>query len=317
MPDSPERMTEFARDVLAGMASSPKHLSSKYFYDDAGSWIFQEIMEMAEYYLTDAESEIFEKQAKEIADAISDADHFKIIELGAGDGSKTFHLLKELIGQRDSFVYTPVDISEEVVRQLRNNLVQQLEGLTIEPVIGDYFQVLGKPALADTRNVLFFLGSNLGNYDADRAEKLLKLFNNYLNPGGKLLIGLDLQKNPNTIRRAYDDEDGITARFNLNLLTRINRELGADFDLDKFDFYCHYNPTNGEVKSYLVSLEAQPVSICDQQFELAENELIWTELSKKYTLQEVDQLAESTGFKVERNYLDSKKYFVDSLWVKQ
>ena len=163
-----------------------------------------------------------------------------------------------------------------------------------------------------------FLGSNIGNYEDDKAEELLGLFNRNMKKGDKLLLGVDLKKNPIIIHNAYYDKHGITKRFNLNLLLRINRELEADFKIDDFDFYCHYNPATGEVKSYIVSLRTQSVDIkkLDVTINFDYNELIWTELSKKYNLQDIEDLATASNFKINNNFLDCKHLFADSLWEK-
>ena len=163
-----------------------------------------------------------------------------------------------------------------------------------------------------------FLGGNIGNYKAKEVKNLLGLFNRNMKNGDKLLVGIDLKKNPLIIHNAYFDPHGITKRFNLNLLIRMNRELGADFKLDDFDFYCHYNPATGEVRSYLVSLKEQMVNFSKIDFsvQLKQNELIWTELSKKYTLDEIEALANTSQFKLIDNFLDCKHHFTDSLWAK-
>ena len=308
----------FDKDILDGLTAPKKHLSSKYFYDDAGSRIFQEIMHMQSYYLTDSEFEILSLQAKQIVDALEFNVPFNIIEFGAGDGFKTFKLLEYLEKNNIAFHYIPIDISKEAIDMLTEKLKERLPNVSIKPKIGDYFKMLKELKQDSTPSLLLFLGSNIGNYSYDEATELLQLFNNNMKPKDKLLIGIDLKKNPITIHNAYFDKDGITKRFNLNLLLRINRELEADFKIDDFDFYCHYNPTNGEVKSYIVSLKKQQVYLkkLDKMIDFNQNELIWTELSKKYNLTDIEDLATKTGYSVATNFLDCKHYFTDSLWVK-
>lgn len=308
----------FDKDILDGLTAPKKHLSSKYFYDDAGSRIFQEIMHMQSYYLTDSEFEILSLQAKQIVDALEFNVPFNIIEFGAGDGFKTFKLLEYLEQNNIAFHYIPIDISKEAIDMLTEKLKERLPNVSIKPKIGDYFKMLKELKQDTTPSLLLFLGSNIGNYSYDEATELLQLFNNNMKPKDKLLIGIDLKKNPITIHNAYFDKDGITKRFNLNLLLRINRELEADFKIDDFDFYCHYNPTNGEVKSYIVSLKKQQVYLkkLDKMISFNQNELIWTELSKKYNLTDIEDLATKTGYSVVTNFLDCKHYFTDSLWVK-
>ena len=308
----------FAQDVLEGLNAPNKHLSSKYFYDDNGSRIFQEIMHMPEYYLTDSEFEILSLQAQQIFDHVGFDQPFNIIELGAGDGFKTFKLLEYLVNQEIDFHYVPIDISQEAIDSLSNKLLERLPNLSIQAKTGDYFEMLNDLKQNDTPSLLLFLGSNIGNYPQEPAGELLSLFHQNMKQGDKLLIGFDLKKNPLIIQKAYFDEGGVTKRFNLNLLLRINRELGADFKIDDFDFYSYYNPDTGDVKSYIVSLRTQKVYIksLDKTFDFKYDELIWTELSKKYSLEEIKSLATSNGFSIQQNFLDCKHYFVDSLWVK-
>ncbi|MFC5193816.1 L-histidine N(alpha)-methyltransferase [Bizionia hallyeonensis] len=308
----------FAKDVVAGLTAKEKHLSSKYFYDTNGSRIFQEIMNMPDYYLTDSEFEILSLQAKQIVDAVAFNKPFNIIELGAGDGFKTFKLLEYLVNEHIEFNYVPIDISQEAIDILSEKLHERLPELSIQPQVGDYFEILNEKFQGNTPNLLLFLGSNIGNYLKDDAIDLLKLFNNVMNSGDKLLIGMDLKKNPITIKNAYDDKEGITKRFNLNLLIRMNRELEADFKIDDFDFYCYYNPETGRVKSYIVSLKEQTVLFkkLNKTIQFNQNELIWTELSKKYSLSEIEKLATISGFKSKQHFLDCKHYFTDSLWEK-
>jgi dimethylhistidine N-methyltransferase len=308
----------FAQDVLEGLSAPNKHLSSKYFYDDNGSRIFQEIMHMPEYYLTDSEFEILSLQAQQIFNAVGFDQPFNIIELGAGDGFKTFKLLEYLVTQEVEFHYVPIDISQEAIDSLSQKLLDRLPNLSIQAKCGDYFEMLQDLKQSDTPSLLLFLGSNIGNYPTEKAHELLSLFRKNMKQGDKLLIGLDLKKNPLIIRKAYFDEAGITKRFNLNLLLRINRELGADFKIDDFDFYSYYNPDTGNVKSYIVSLRNQKVHIksLNKTFDFRYDELIWTEVSRKYSFEDIESLAETNGFSIQQNFLDCKHYFVDSLWVK-
>jgi len=308
----------FAQDVQEGLSAPNKHLPSKYFYDDNGSRIFQEIMHMPEYYLTDSEFEILSLQAQQIFEAVGFDQPFNIIELGAGDGFKTFKLLEYLVNQEIDFHYVPIDISQEAIDSLSNKLLERLPNLSIQAKRGDYFEMLKDLKQSGVPSLLLFLGSNIGNYLEKRANRLLSLFRENMKKGDKLLIGMDLKKNPLVIHRAYSDDTGITKKFNLNLLLRINRELGADFKIDDFDFYSYYNPDTGNVKSYIVSLRTQKVYIkaLDQTFDFHYDELIWTELSKKYSLDEIETLATTNGFTIQQNFLDCKHYFVDSLWEK-
>lgn len=308
----------FAQDVLNGLTAKNKSLPSKYFYDDNGSRIFQEIMNMPEYYPTNAEFEILSMQSKQIIQSLQFSGPFNIVELGAGDGFKTFKLLEYLVNNDVDFHYIPIDISQEAIDILTKNLHDRLPNLRIHPKVGDYFEILKDNRDSDYPSLLLFLGGNIGNYQENKAKELLQLFNKNMKVGDKLLIGFDLKKNPIVIHNAYYDKHGITKRFNLNLLLRINRELEADFKIDDFDFYCHYNPITGDVKSYLVSLRKQTVEIkaLNKSIDFDYDELIWTELSKKYSINEISNLAKATKFKLTSNFLDCKHYFTDSLWEK-
>lgn len=308
----------FAKNVLAGLTAKNKYLSSKYFYDNNGSRIFQEIMNMPEYYLTDAEFEILSIQSQQIVEALQFSKPFNIIELGAGDGFKTFKLLEFLLKNKIDFKYVPIDISQEAMDILTKRLKERLPELVIKPKVGDYFEILKVNKESDYPSLLLFLGSNIGNYKREKAIELLSLFNENMKKGDKLLIGFDLKKNPLIIHNAYFDSHDITKRFNLNLLLRINREFDADFKIDDFDFYCHYNPETGDVKSYIVSLRKQLVRIkkLNTSISFDYNELIWTELSKKYALSDIKDLAKESKFEHLNNFLDCKHYFSDALWEK-
>ena len=309
----------FAKDILKGLTAKHKYISSKYFYDDNGSRIFQEIMNMPDYYPTNAEFEILSMQSKQIVEALKFSGPFNIIELGAGDGFKTFKLLEYLVNNNVDFYYVPIDISQEAIDILTQQLKVKLPSLKIKPKVGDYFVILKGNRESDRQSLLLFLGGNIGNYQENEAKELLELFHKNMKVGDKLLTGFDLKKNPIIIQNAYFDKHGITKRFNLNLLIRINRELDADFKIDDFDFYSHYNPITGDVKSYIVSLRKQVVQLkaINETISFDYDELIWTELSKKYALEEIRDLAHNANFNENGNFLDCKHYFTDSLWEKR
>jgi L-histidine N-alpha-methyltransferase len=308
----------FAKDVHRGLSAPLKHISSKYFYDDIGSGIFQDIMKMPEYYPTACEFEILSLQGEQIINRLRFQEPFNIVEFGAGDGIKTRQLLKKLVSNGTDFSYVPIDISKKAIEELEANMLHHLPDLKMNSKIGNYFSMIEELAASHTPSLYLFLGGNIGNYEVNEVNGLLTQFNQSMRPGDKLLTGFDLQKNPATIRCAYDDPKGITKKFNINLLHRINRELGGNFKTNQFDFYSHYNPMNGEVRSYLVSLVAQRVHVqrMDKCYEFRQNELIWTELSKKYTLAEIESTAQQNGFQVVEHFLDCKHYFTDSLWEK-
>lgn len=306
----------FLNDVLNGLMSEKKFLSSKYFYDETGDRIFQQIMEMGEYYLTDAEMEILQHQTDELANVmVSNSDAFDLIELGAGDATKSVHLLKTLLSRNVEFSYLPIDISQHVIEDLEENLPKKLPDLKVQGLNGDYFAMVKKAkSLSGRRKILLFMGANIGNMDVAEAKEFCKALRNELSPEDLLIIGFDLKKNPRQILAAYDDAAGITKSFNLNLLSRINRELDGDFEVDQFDHYASYDPETGACKSYLVSLKDQVVNIGDETISFATNEHIYMEISQKYSLKEINDLAMETGFTPTADFFDHQKYFVDTVW---
>lgn len=309
---------DFLESVIEGLSSKKKRLSSRYFYDDEGSRIFKNIMQMPEYYLTDSEFEILEEQSEKIHQLIDFNVPFSIVELGAGDGQKTIQLLKYLSDNEVDFEYTPIDISAEALEMLSANITESLPDLAINPMVGDYFHMLSELKSEEKPMVVLFLGSNIGNFPLSNAQQFLKQIAKSMNEGDKLILGVDLQKNPNTIKKAYDDDSGYTRAFNMNLLQRINRELGGNFDLASWDFYSLYDPSSGEVRSYLISLKEQSVhvSAANKNFTFDRNELIYTELSRKYTLLEIESLGKVASLNLRGHVLDSKRYFSDSIFVK-
>ena len=308
----------FAKDIHQGLSAPVKHISSKYFYDDIGSVIFQDIMKMPEYYPTACEFEILSLQNAQIIEKLRFSEPFNIVEFGAGDGIKTRQLLKPLVENGVDFAYVPIDISKKAIEELEANMLDHFPELKIKPMIGNYFSMIEELASSETPSLFLFLGGNIGNYEMHEVQDLLTSFNKSMKAGDKMLTGFDLQKNPATIRNAYDDSQGITKAFNMNLLHRINRELGGNIKTNQFDFYSHYNPLNGEVRSYLVSLVTQKIHLqrIDKCYDFVQNELISTELSRKYTLAEIEAAAQNSGFQVLEHFLDCKHYFTDSLWVK-
>lgn len=312
-------LNQFAADVLAGLSSSPKYLSSKYFYDDEGSRLFQQIMKLPEYYLTGCEKEIFETQAPEIFQAFSDGGAgFDLIELGAGDGSKTAILVDQFLSRGADISYSPIDISHEALDALTAKFADEFPSLRMNARQGDYFNILRSVAGdGSRRKVLLFLGSNIGNFSREASVEFFRQLRGVMTTNDLLFVGFDLQKDPHVIAAAYDDPEGVTARFNLNLLTRINRELGGDFDIEKFAHYANYRPIEGSARSYLVSRERQTVHIAalGRDFEFAQWEAVFMEISQKYSLQAIETLAADSGFRIVHNFFDSRRYYCDSLWT--
>jgi dimethylhistidine N-methyltransferase len=309
----------FAEDVRKGLSASPKSLSSKYFYDDEGSRIFQEIMKLPEYYLTRCEFEIFRDQAAKIYEAFKNENaQFDLIELGPGDGSKTAVLIDYFLKQSADFAYLPIDISAEALRILSEDFRTRFPDLIIKEKNGDYFRVLEtlKESQTGRTKIVFFLGSNIGNFRKDESIDFFQRLSAAMSKDDLLFIGFDLQKDPRIILRAYDDPAGVTGSFNLNLLERMNRELDADFAVENFMHYASYHPTDGAARSYLISREKQDVRIgvLGQSFSFEQWEPIYMEISQKYSLAMINELAEKSGFRVIENFFDSKRYYTNSLW---
>jgi L-histidine Nalpha-methyltransferase len=312
------KTAQFYDDVMTGLKSSPKYLNSKYFYDANGDKLFQHLMSCEEYYPTNCELEIFSEKTGEICKAIiGDGDAFDLIELGAGDAMKSTYLLLYLLERGARFSYLPIDISENVMAYLNVTLPVTLPGLELTGLNGEYFDMLEKAAsISNKRKVVMFLGSNIGNMQVDEAECFCRDLRNHLSPGDMLLIGFDLKKNPKTILAAYNDKEGITKRFNLNLLERINRELNADFDITKFDHYPIYDPETGACKSYLVSTEDQQVKINGAEtIYFLKDECIFMEISQKFTVPQTEQMAHRAGFKPVHRFYDSREWFIDVIWM--
>lgn len=307
-----------AKEIMEGLRSEPKYIRSMYFYDDEGDKLFQSIMNMPEYYLTDCEFEIFDQQAEDILKAIApNQKPFNLIELGAGDGSKTEVLLRRFLDAGAEFTYCPIDISPGILAQLEEKMSASLPELTIHTMAGDYFELMkGQVAQFEGRNVYLFLGSTLGNYSPERAREFLHQLRKNMRPDDQLLMGVDLKKNPQTILDAYNDPHGITREFNFNLLRRLNRELGANFNPVQWMHYPTYSPETGEARSYLVSRKEQSVHFeaLDETVHFKAWEEVHTEISKKYHQEELNELARETGFKPVHSFLDCKHYFVDVLW---
>jgi len=311
-------LTDFAKDVKQGLSASNKFLSSKYFYDKKGSKLFQDIMHLEEYYPTDCEKEIFETYASDWKKYFCENEEtFNLIEFGAGDGLKTKILLKSLLEQKTNFKYLPIDISADILEVLEKSLTQELPDLQIEGLAFEYFEALAHlKNQSELRQVVLFLGGNLGNFTHDNAVKFLNKVHNQLRKNDLLLIGLDLMKSPEVIVNAYSDSKGVTRDFNLNLLKRINQELGANFIIENFEHHASYDVVTGTCKSFLISQREQTVHVeaLEESFTFDKWEAIHTENSQKYSLKEIELIAKKSKFEIVEHFFDKRGYFVDSLW---
>lgn len=309
--------TQFANEVDEGLSKSERTLPSKYFYDKIGDELFVKIMHCSEYYLTRAEFEIFSQQTEEIIAAFDSKDEaFDVIELGAGDGTKTIQLLKKLDPKLAT--YRPIDISVNALNKLEGRVGAEVPELNVLPFEAEYFSAL-RSIKGNKKKVVLFLGSNLGNMLDEQASSFMEELSNSLNPGDMVLLGLDQKKSKDIVLPAYNDSDGYTRAFNLNLLRRINKELGGDFDLDQWEHSPEYDEEEGVAKSYLKSKKEQEVHISslNKSYRFTQGERIHTEISRKYDSQVLKGVLQRTTFKVERLFQDSQQYFTDVLLKKQ
>ena len=316
MTESPDAdaTTAFARDVLAGLARRPRTLPAKYFYDEPGSRLFDQITRLDAYYPTRTERAILTHHAGEIVDAIGR--NAALVEYGSGSSDKTRILLGALHARRTLAAYVPVDISEAFLLQTAEGLRQSYPGLPVLPLAADYTRPYTLPDLPDDTShvVVFFPGSTIGNFSRDEAERFLEHVAAVAGPGGALLIGADQWKDRETLRRAYDDPDGVTAAFNLNLLRRVNRELGGDADLDAWSHHVVVSDAERRVEMHLRSERHQTLTVCGRPFAFREGETIHTENSHKYDADSLAALAGDAGLTRRQRWTDSDGRFAVELY---
>lgn len=309
--------TTFAQEVLDGLSVSPKKLSSKWFYDERGDQLFQAIMAAPEYYLTDAELSIFQTCAGRLHTHLGESP-IDLIELGAGDGTKTRFLIDGLRAAGTELRYIPVDISANALDGLAKGAAEWWPEQEFIPLQGEYFHALDNMPKdqPDRKRLLLFPGANIGNFPPHAARQFLRELRIFLRRGDFLMIGFDLKKDPNQILAAYNDPGGHTAAFNLNLLARINRELGGHFDLAYWKHWETYDPGSGAARSQLVSTQNQTVRVdaLDRSFSFRAWETISVEISQKYGLHEIERLAGATGYRFVAHFQDENEWFADSLW---
>lgn len=296
----------FRTEVLNGLRKAQKELPSKYFYDERGSSLYERICTLDEYYPPRTEIAIMKAHIKEIVQLLGP--NTRLIEYGCGNCAKTRILLDHL---PDISTYVPIDISAEQLRRASQELTSRYPELEILPVCADYTSSFDIPESErpSDRTVLFYPGSTIGNFDPLPARDFLKRIGRVCGPGGALLIGVDLKKDPDVLHRAYNDREGVTAAFNLNILERINRELNGDFQPDNFRHHAFYNPGKGRIEMHLVSIREQVVHLDDVSISFSEGESIWTENSYKYSPDDFEQLAADAGFSVEKVWTDERQWF--------
>ena len=306
----------FASEVKDGLSAYPKQLSSKWFYNAKGDELFVQIMNLPEYYLTKCEEEIFSQQTEALVDIlVKDLGAFDLYELGAGDGTKTMHLLSAL--RHHSFTYRPIDISANAISNLEKRVAESIPQVHTEGLQGEYFEVLSQIS-SERPKVILFMGSNIGNMLDDKANAFLLKLSVVMQSGDRLLLGVDLKKDPEIILPAYNDSKGITSEFNLNLLDRINHDLGANFNREEFRHTPHYDEERGVAYSYITSLTDQKVKIkaINSEYHFAEGEKIFTEVSRKYDDQALDVITDRTSLKLVEKLYDSRRYFCDAIFEK-
>ena len=304
--DFKPRTESFLAEVMIGLRKPQKELPSKYFYDEHGSQLFERICELREYYITRMEASIMRAHIEEIGELIGP--HVLLIEHGCGNCEKVRFLIDHL---NNPVAFIPIDISKEQLLQVARALDSIYPQLQVLPVCADYTSSFKLPVAKQEskRTVVYFPGSTISNFDPIPAKYFLEHVANLCGPNGALLIGVDLKKDPAVLHNAYNDTEGLTAAFNLNLLERINRELGCDFQLDAFEHYAFYNPREGRVEMHLISQKNQVVHINGETVSFSKGESIWTESSYKYNIDEFERMAAVAGFRVERLWLDERQWF--------
>jgi L-histidine N-alpha-methyltransferase len=305
----------FERDVLDGLGRTPKSLPSLYFYDERGSELFRRIMDLPEYYLTRAERNILERYGDAIAAPFAHKP-CDVVDLGAGDGAKTRILLNHLALARSNVRYVPIDVSEGALVTVLDACSVELPWLSTAGVVAEYEAGIRWLSRSDAQRcrLVLFLGSNVGNLDDVRARGFFSSLHEALLPGDHVLVGFDLVKDARVLHPAYDDTAGVTAEFNLNLLSRINRELGANFDLGAFQHYATFSPARRAMESYLLSRRRQTVRVARREYAFEAWEPIHTEISRKYYESDIHAFAEEAGFVPVGHYFDEGGLFVDALW---
>ena len=293
-------------DVLAGLHKPQRELPSKYLYDERGADLFERICQLDDYYPTRTEASIIHANIDEVAHHLGP--RLALVEYGSGNCEKVRYLLDHL---DDPVAYIPIDISREQLLHVTDQLASDYPDLDVQPVCADYLSVFDLPSSGcrPRRRCVYFPGSTIGNVEPAPAQHFLERIRGVCGDSGALLIGVDLQKDPAVLHHAYNDREGVTAAFNLNLLERINRELGCDFQPAAFYHYAFYNPVEGRIEMHLISRQDQTVHVGDEAIPIAAGESIWTESSYKYTLDAFARLAAAAGFRTEKVWLDQQQWF--------
>jgi dimethylhistidine N-methyltransferase len=303
---------QIASSVCEGLLSRPKWLPSWLFYDAAGSQLFNQITELPEYYLTRTERAILAAHAEEIIALAAEADAVRLVELGAGSADKTRLLLTAAVNRQDTVFYEPVDVSSSALEEAQERIEREIPGVLVTPRVEDYTRGLELDSASfGERRLVLYIGSSIGNFEPQEAESLLKNVRAALAPDDSILLGVDLVKDEATLLAAYDDAAGVTAAFNLNLLTRLNRELGANFDEEAFRHRAVWNAAQSRIEMHLVSRKRQRIRIpaLDLKIDFAAGESIHTENSYKYRPSQAEALLAKTGFRPAATWMDDLQRF--------
>ncbi len=303
----------YALEVEEGLSRSPKTLPSKLFYDQRGSELFEEITRLPEYYLTRTELEILRARDNDIANAVGP--NTTVVELGAGTATKTSTLLRALARKQIRTSYFPVDISPSALDEAQAQIKAECPSVFVRPVVADFSEGFGFFRDIPGRKLVLYLGSSIGNFDPPAAVSMLTAVRKELKPRDSLLLGTDLVKGREVLVPAYDDAQGVTAEFNLNILARLNRELGSDFNLNAFRHIARWNPVCSRMEMHLQSDRKQSVSLglLGSVANFAAGERIHTENSYKYTLEMVNTMLSSAGFCLEQSWFDNRQWFALNL----
>ncbi len=305
-----EAAPSFAKDVLAGLSAKPKTLPPMYFYDAIGSKLFEKICKLPEYYLTRTEHAILKRFAPEIA--MCSNGNTSLIELGSGSSYKTRLLIEALMARQGDLHYFPIDISPTILAQSAKRLLRDYPELLVTAYVAEYNAGIHRIAAEHfTQKLVIFLGSSLGNFEPHQALDLLRKIRQELNDDDYFLLGTDMQKDRAILEPAYDDSQGVTAAFNRNLLRRINRELGGEFDVDLFEHVAFYHSAKSRIEMHLRSATAQAVYVgrFDRSFHFAEGETVHTENSYKYSIEQILEMCRQTGFRLAQRWQDRRRYF--------
>ena len=309
-----DALTPVAEEVGRGLAARPKTLSPWLFYDAAGSRLFEAICEQPEYYLTRTESGILASHAEEMVHVAGAGRRLSILELGAGTATKTGLLLRSAVRRQGHTIYRPIDVSGSALAAAKSRLEAELPSLRVEPAVTDYtsgLEQIAAECVPEERRLVLYIGSSIGNFDPEDAQAVLRSVRASLNEGDALLLGVDMVKDPSLLLAAYNDDAGVTAAFNRNVLRRINRELGSNFNLERFRHRAIWNAARERVEMHLKSTVAQQVSIpaLEREVRFTAGETIHTENSYKFTGRRVEKTLAQAGFTVERSWSDPQGWF--------